>query len=281
MICKQCGQEVPDGVKFCTNCGYPMMEAESPAPENVPVNMQNMGEPVPMMVPPVPGDPDDEAPAEVPAPKNSKNVMGLRFLYAAVLGMCLHEISVMFMQSFMNAYGQNYAYLSQSYIYADRLVRILFFLAVGTVAYFVGKAKKQKAGAIILLILTILLAGAAAVLGPQAVKLVEMPDRLELVPFLGLNIGLGSAVIIAILIGVLGRPRKLWIYLIIMLGSFVLMGGFVFIWSYLGDMEVEMRAQGLLIEWISMDFFALAAMPMIGLAGGWVRQASLDAKAKA
>ena len=293
MICKRCGFDIPEGIKFCTNCGAPMEISEvSPVmagamsePMNGPVMAGAAGEPMnglvmseqtapsdPNVFEPLPGDEELE---EVFAPKRKEKAMAIRYLYGLILGLCLHEISMIFMDHSMGWYGMTFNALSVDYVAADRLLRVAVYLILGTMAILIGKTKK-KAGPIILLILSVLMIGGFAALAPQSVWVVDgNADILEKVPVLGLIIGMGSATLVAFLIGLLGKPRKIWVYLIIMVGCFLLMAGFVFVWSFVTGLETDARAQGLLIEWVSMDFFATLAMPAIGLAGGWIKQVKL------
>ncbi len=59
MICKQCGKEIPDGSKFCLECGAPV-EAEKPA-EEVPCEV---AEETPVADVPVAEAPAEEKPCE-------------------------------------------------------------------------------------------------------------------------------------------------------------------------------------------------------------------------
>lgn len=286
MICKQCGFDVPEGIKFCTNCGAPMeTETVSPAMAGTVAAGAGFGEAMsnqamsnqtassdPNVFEPLPGD---EKPEEVFAPRRKEKSMAIRYLFGLVLCMCLHEISMLFLQYSIGWYGEVFNTLGHDYIATDRLMRIPVFLILGLVAFLIGRSKK-KAGPIILLILAFLLSGAVAALTPQCVWFVEGNAKiLEKVPVQGLIIGMGSATLVAFLIGLLGKPRKIWVHLIIMIGCFLLMTGFMFIWSWVSELETETRALGLLIEWVSLDFFATLAMPAIGLAGGWIKQIKL------
>ena len=40
MFCQNCGNQLPDGAKFCTRCGAPVASAQPPAPQPAPVPPQ-------------------------------------------------------------------------------------------------------------------------------------------------------------------------------------------------------------------------------------------------
>ncbi len=262
MICQQCGQEVPEGIKFCTNCGAAMIQQE--------------------VFEPLPEEPKkEEETAVVRARLQKEKPMAQRFLFGLVLCLCLHEVAMLFFQAVMNQFGQDYANLGEAIYHTARLLRLVVFLILGITAFAFGHAKSEKAGAVILLILSILTTGAYAAFMPQLLWLVEGQAKVvDLMPVLGTIIGLGSAFLIAFLIGVLGKPRKIWIYVIMILGCFILLGGFTFVWNWMPDLDTAVRSSGLVIGWLSADFFALLAMPAIGLSFGWIRKNKLDKMAE-
>ena len=65
-ICINCGEQTPDGVKFCTSCGKPM-EAAAPAPVPIPT-------PAPIPAPVLTTAPAQSRPQQTPPPPANRQI---------------------------------------------------------------------------------------------------------------------------------------------------------------------------------------------------------------